>query len=111
MRLFLWLLQLLLALLLVLIRLILPFLLMALRGLRGLVLISFTATVNGPTRFIDRLAGEWTERVHEGADNREHLFEVFQLCRFLIGAIIVLGWLVATFVTVEMLRVVFGFFI
>ena len=101
----------LLALLIMLVRLLLPVLLMVLRGLRSLVSMSFTATINGPTRFIDRLAGEWTERIHEGANNREHIYEVYQLCRFVAGVLIVLGWLISTLFTVEILRVVFAFFI
>jgi hypothetical protein len=81
------------------------------RVIRDLVSLSFRASVNGHTRFIDRLAGEWTERFHELVDDRSHIYEVFQICRFLVGALIFLGWMLTGFFTVTILRVVFGFFI
>ena len=109
--LFLLLLRLLLALLILLFRgLLLPLFLLVLRLLRGLVSLSMSATIHGPTGFIDRLAGEWTERIVQITENRKHMAEVFQLCRLLIGTLIVLGWLVAGFFTVSILRIVFGFF-
>jgi hypothetical protein len=77
---------------------------------RSLMLFSLTATVSGPRQFIGRLAGEWTERIYERSLTREHLSEVFQLCRVLVGTLIVFGWLVAGFFTFNILRVVFGFF-
>jgi hypothetical protein len=91
--------------------LLLPLLVWVLRLGSTLVFFSFRATVNGPTRFADRLAGEWTQRILDLVDDREHIHEVYQLCRILVGAIIVLGWLIAGFFTVEILRVVFGIFI
>jgi hypothetical protein len=109
--LFLLLLRLLLGLLSLLFRLLLmPLFLIVFRLLRGLVSLSMSATVHGPIGFIDRLAGEWTERIVQITENRKHVAEVFQFCRFLIGALIVLGWLVAGFFTVSILRIVFGFF-
>jgi hypothetical protein len=90
---------------------LLPLLIAVLRLCSGLVFLSFRATVNGPTRFVDRLAGEWTQRVLDLVDDREHIHEVYQLCRLMVGLMIFLGWVVATFFTVEILRVVFGFFI
>jgi hypothetical protein len=90
---------------------LLPLLIVILRLLRDLVSLSFRATVNGPTRFIDRLAGEWTERFHGLVDDRSHIYEVYQLCRFMAAALIILGWIIATLFTVELLRVVFGIFI
>src|SRR5688572_9354475 len=87
-----------------------PVLVAIMRLIWSLLFFSLTATVNGPRRFIDRLAGEWTERIYEGSITRDHLNEVFQLCRFLVGTLIVLGWLVSGFFTYQILRVVFGFF-
>lgn len=91
--------------------LLLPLVVLVFGLLRSLFLLSLTAAVNGPTRFINRLAGEWTERFHERVDNREHIHQIYQLCRFLVGTLIVLGWLVATLFTIVILRVVFGNFI
>jgi hypothetical protein len=88
-----------------------PFIVAAYRVFRDLIFLSFRAIVNGPTRFIDRLAGEWTQRIFTLVDDREHIHEVYQLCRFLVGGLIVLGWFVTGFFTMEILRVVFGFFI
>jgi hypothetical protein len=88
-----------------------PFLVAVFRLLRDLLFLSFRATVNGPTRFIDRLAGEWTQRIFALVDDREHIHEVYQLCRLLVGVLVVLGWIIATLFTVEILRVVFGFLI
>src|SRR5215207_1455157 len=72
--------------------LLLPLLLAVLRLGSTLVFFAFTATVNGPTRFADRLAGEWTQRILDLVDDREHIREVYQLCRLMIGVLIVLGW-------------------
>lgn len=91
--------------------LLLPLLIAVLRLLRDSVSLSFSATVNGPTRFIDRLAGEWTEHIVELVENRDHIHEIFQLCRFMAGALIIFGWIVIGFFTVTLLRIVFGFFI
>jgi hypothetical protein len=91
--------------------LLLPLLVLVLRVFRDLIFLSFTATVNGPTRFIDRLAGEWTHRVFDLVDDREHVQEVYQLCRLMVGGLIVLGWIITGLFTVEILRIVFGFFI
>lgn len=91
--------------------LLLPLLIAVLRLGSTLVFFSFRATVNGPTRFVDRLAGEWTQRVLDSVDDREHIHEVYQLCRLLVGGLIVLGWVITGIFTVEILRVVFGFFI
>ena len=91
--------------------LLLPILVAVFWLIRSLMFFSITATVNGPRQFIDRRAGEWTERIYEGSTAREHLSEVFQLCRILVGAIIVLGWVVAGLFTYTMLRVYFALFI
>ena len=40
--------------------LLLPLFIAVLLVLRSLISLSFTATVNNPRKFIDRLAGEWT---------------------------------------------------
>ena len=78
--------------------------------IRSLMLFSITATINGPRQYIDRRAGEWTERIYEGSSSREHMSGVFQLCRLLVGIIIVLGWLVSGFFTYSIVRVYFVFF-
>ena len=99
------------ALLVVLIRLLLPFVLAVLRVLRDLVSISFAATVNDPRQFIDRLASEWTRRIIELVDGRDHIDQIFSFCRLMAGTMIVLGWLVSILFTVAILRVVSSFFI
>jgi len=99
------------ALLIVLIRLLLPVLLLGVRTLGGLVSMSFAATVNGPTEFIDRLAAEWTQRFIELGPPIDRLDQIFSFCRLTALSMIVLGWLISVLFTVEILRVVFGFFI
>jgi len=91
--------------------LILPVLIALLGALFNLVFLSIQASVNGPARFIDRLAGEWTRWIFEQVDDREHIHEIYQICRVLVGGLIVLGWFVTGIFTVEILRVVFAFFI
>jgi hypothetical protein len=90
---------------------LLPALLAVFRILWAAISFSFTATVNGPRQFIDRLAGEWTERFHDVVRDRSNINEIYQLCRILVGARIVLGWVIFIAFTVAILRVVFGFFI
>jgi hypothetical protein len=87
-----------------------PLFMAVLRVFRGLIFLSFRATVNGPTRFIDRRAGEWTQMIVDSVDDRAHIHEIYQLCRFVVGTMIVLGWIVSGIFTVTLLRVVFGFF-
>ena len=108
----LWLLRVLLAVFVMLFRLILfPIILVILRLLRRLVSLSFSATASGPSGFIDRLAGEWAERIVGVVENREHINEIYQFCRILVGTIVVLGWVVSGYFTYQVLRIVFGFFI
>jgi hypothetical protein len=105
-------LNLLLSLIAVLLRLLfLPFLWATLRILLALISLSFTATVNNPRQYIDRLAGEWTQRLLDLGVHREYLDQIHSLCRFLAVSTILLGWVVATIFTVAILRVVFGYFI
>ena len=111
MKLFLQLLRFLLALLIVLIRLLLPVFLVAVRTLGGLAAMSFAATVNGPTQFIDRLAAQWTQRLLELGAPIDRIDQIFSFCRFTARSMIVLGWLVSVLFTVELIRIVFGFFI
>lgn len=87
-----------------------PFLTAVLRLFHALVALSLSAVVTGPTRFIDRLAGEWTVRIVTVVDNRDHISELYQICRFTVGALIVLGWSATGFFTFQILRIVFGFF-
>lgn len=93
------------------IRFLLPLILVVLRALLGLISISFAATVNDPREFIDRLAAEWTRWFLERGADREHINQIYSLCRFMVGSMIVLGWAISILFTVEILRVVFGFFI
>jgi hypothetical protein len=111
MNLFLRLLRFLAVLIVLLVRLLLPILLTTLRALLGLISLSFAATVNDPGKFIDRLAAEWTRRLLALGAPRERIDPIYRFCRVLAGTTIVLGWVVAGIFTVEILRVVFGFFI
>ena len=111
MRFLFWLLRLLFFLLVTLFGLLLPVLLFVLRALRDLVSISFAATVNGPAPFVDRLAGEWTQRLIELGAPLDRIDQIFSFCRLAARSIIVLGWLISIVFTVEILRVVFGIFI
>ena len=111
MRFLLWLLRLLFFLLIALFRLLLPVLLVVLRALRDLVSISFAATVSSPAPFVDRLAGEWTQRLIELGAPLDRIDQIFRFCRLAARSIIVLGWVVSIVFTVEFLRVVFGLFI
>jgi hypothetical protein len=70
---------------------------------------SLTATVNGPSQFIDRLAFEWTRHFLDIGVPREYLDQIFSLCRFLVASMIVSGWVIAALFTVAVLRIVFGF--
>lgn len=94
-----------------LIRLLLPLVFAALRMLRALVSMSLTATINGPRQFTDRLAAEWTQNLLVMGVSRDHLDETYILCRFLARTMIVLGWVIATLISVAILRIVFGYFI
>ena len=98
-------------LLILLIRSLLPILLVVLRALSSLVSVSFAATVNGPTQFTDRLAADWTRRLLELGAPRERIDQIYIFCQLSVGTLVIFGWLVSIFFTVEILRVVFGFFI
>ena len=111
MRFLFWLLRLLFFLLSALFGLLLPVLLFVLRALRDVVSISFAATVSGPAPFADRLAGEWTQRLIGLGAPLDRLDQIFRFCQLATQLIIVLGWLVSIVFTVQILRVVFGFFI
>jgi len=90
---------------------VLPILIWVVRMLRGLVFLSFTATVNGPGEYTNQLASEWTRGFIERGFDRNRIDEIYSLCRFAAGSVIVLGWVVSILFTVTVLRVVFGFFI
>jgi hypothetical protein len=90
---------------------LLPFLMVVFRALLGLIFLSFMATISGPHQYMDRLAGEWTQRFVEVVNDRSHIDEAFQICRLLVAVLIVLGWLVTSLFIVEILRVYFAFFI
>jgi hypothetical protein len=105
------LLQLLLGLLVLVLRFVVwPLLVAILRLLTGLIFSSFTATVSGPRQYINRRAGEWTARIVQVVENRDHINEIYRFCQILVGATVVLGWLVSTLFTGTVLWVVFGFF-
>lgn len=91
--------------------LLLPLLVAVFRLLQALVSLSFTATVNNPRNFIDRVAGEWTQWLLGLGVDRQYLDQMYGLCRFLAVSTVVLGWVIATIFTVAILRVVFGIFI
>jgi hypothetical protein len=104
--------QLLLSLVVTVFRLILlPVLLAVFLVLRDLISLSFAATVNGPVLYTDRLASEWTRRLLELGAPRDHIDPIFVFCQLAVGSLVVLGWVVTALFTVEMLRIVFGFFI
>src|SRR5215212_6271176 len=109
MRFLIWLLRLLVFLLIALFGLLLPVLLFVFRALRDLVSISFSATVNGPAPFTDRLAGEWTQRLIELGAPLDRVDQIFWFCQLMVRSIIVLGWLLSIVFTVQIPRVVFGF--
>ena len=87
---------------------LLPLLRTTMHLLRHLVFTSFLAAVNGPGMFIDRLATEWTWQVLDLGIPRNDIDQIYILCRFLAGGMIVLGWLISATFTVAVLRVVFG---
>ena len=91
--------------------LLLPLFIAVLQALRSLISLSFTATVNNPRQYIDRLAGEWTQWLLDLGVDRQYLDQVHGLCRFLAASILVLGWVMASIFMAAMLRVVFGFLI
>jgi hypothetical protein len=111
MKLLFWILRLLFFLLFALLGLLLPVLLFVLRALCDLVSISFAATVNGPAPFVDRLAGEWTQRLVEMGAPPDRIDQIFRFCRLAARSIILLGWIVSIVFTVQLVRVVFGLFI
>src|SRR6266508_1731957 len=100
MRFLFWLLRLLLLILIALLGVLLPVLLVVFRALRHWVAISFAATVNGPARFVDRLAGEWTQRLIELGAPPDRIDQIFRFCQLAARTIIVLGWLVSIVFTV-----------
>jgi hypothetical protein len=111
MRFLFWLLRILFFLFIQIFLLLLPVLVLVLRSLVVLVSISFSATVNGPATFVDRLAGEWAQRLIELGAPPDRIDQIFRFCQLAARSIIVLGWLVSIVFTVQLLRVVFGFFI
>ena len=82
----------------------------ALRLLHSLLVTTLMATVNGPRQYTDQLASEWTLQLINRGVSRDNLDQVYDLCRFLAGSMIVFGWVVSVAITVEILRIVFGFF-
>ncbi len=90
---------------------VLPLLIWVVRMLRGLVFLSFTATVHGPGEYTNQLASEWTRGFIERGFDRTRIDEIYGLCWFGAASLIILGWVVSILFTVTVLRVVFGFFI
>jgi hypothetical protein len=95
----------------VLLRVLWPFFLATLRILHALVSRSLIAAVNGSGIYTEMLASEWTRRLIELGVSRDHLDELYGLCRFLAVAEIAIGWIIVALFAVLILRVVFGFFI
>ena len=89
---------------------VLPLLTWVVRMLRGLVFLSFTATVNGPGEYTNQLASEWTRGFIERGFDRNRIDEIHSLCRFAAGSLIVLGWVVSILFTVTLIRVIYGWF-
>ena len=92
-------------------RLLLPWILAALRFLINLVTGSLSATVQGPGRYTQWLASEWTRQLLDLGVSRDYLDQIYGLCRLLVVVRIVAGLAVATLFTVAILRVVFGYLI
>ena len=90
---------------------LLPMLMAVVRVLRDLISFSFTATVNGPVQYTDRLASEWTRRLLELGGPRDQINLIFVFCQLAVGSLVALGWVVTFLFTVEILRIVFGLFI
>src|SRR5260221_6282129 len=80
---------------------VLPLLVWIVQILRGLIFMSFTATVNGPGEYRNRLASEWTRGIIESGFDRNRIDEIYSLCRFVASSLIVLGWLISILFTVE----------
>jgi hypothetical protein len=91
--------------------LFLPLLLLAFRAMRDLIFLSFTATVNGPYQYTDRVASDWTRRFLEMGAPRDHMDSIYFVCQMAVGSLIALGWVVSVLFTVEIIRIVFGYFI
>ena len=90
---------------------LLPILMAALRVLFTLIFFTFSATVSGPMQYTDRIASEWTRRLLDLGGSRDHMDQIFVFCQLTVGSLVALGWVVTVLFTVEILRVVFGFFI
>ena len=90
---------------------LLPILMAVLRVLFSLIFFSFSATVSGPMQYTDRIASEWTRRLLDIGGSRDHIDQIFVFCQLAVGSLVALGWVVTVLFTVEILRVVFGFFI
>lgn len=109
---FVWLFRLLTVILRLLLRfLILPIVLFILRSIRRLIAMFISATVNGPSQFIDKLAKQWTLRLRNRGIANEDLDFAYRLCRFLAFVAVLTGWVVTVLFTVAILRVVFGYLI
>jgi hypothetical protein len=56
------------------------------------------------------LASEWTRRLLELGAPRDRINQIYGFCRLMAGTMIVLGWIVSTFFTVTLIRVIYGWF-
>jgi len=90
---------------------LLPVLLLILRALSALISFSFSATVNGPVQYSDRLASEWTRRLLELGGPRDQIDMIFVSCQLAVASLVALGWVLTVLFTVEFIRIVFGLFI
>lgn len=88
----------------------LPVLLVVLRVLRDLIFLSFIAAVNGPVQYTDHLASEWTRPLLELGGPRDHIDQIFVFCQLAVSSLVALGWIVTALFTVEILRVIYGWF-
>jgi hypothetical protein len=94
-----------------LVRLLKPCILAVFRFLINLITGSISATVHGPRQYSRWLASKWTRQLLDRGSSRDYLDQIYGLCQFLAVSKIFMGWVVAAFLMVAILRVVFGFLI
>ena len=90
--------------------LLFPVLLIMLRLLRDMALLALATAVIGPTQYMDRLAGQWAQRLIEVENDRQHIIQIYLFCRWMAGAVILMDWLILVLFTVQILRVVYWLF-
>ncbi len=94
----------------VLFRLLWPYVVQLLGLLRELIFFSLTAAVQGPATYSARAASNWTRQLLNLGADRSQMDEIYVFCRWLAELLIVLGWILTIFFTVEIVRLAFWFF-